>query len=78
MRKHITVAVAEALAANGWEAIKISHVGRSVSVAYSHPEIEGRVTVWSVPYNNEIVMYIDVPGMEDGYYDLNTCEYVAG
>ena len=77
MKKHITVAAAEALAAKGWEAIDITKLGRCTSVAYNHPEKEGRVTVWSCPYD-DIITYVNVEGMPDGYYDLNTCEYVEG
>lgn len=77
MKKHITVAAAEALAAKGWEAVDITKLGRCTSVAYKHPEKEGRVTVWSCPYD-DIITYVNVEGMPDGYYDLNTCEYVEG
>ena len=76
MKKHITVAAAEALAAAGWEVVKIERFFASVSVAYNHPEKEGRVTVWSDSYNNDCITYVDFDGMPDGYYDLNTCEFV--
>lgn len=78
MKKHITVAAAEALAAEGWEAVDITKLGRCTSVAYKHPEKEGRVTVWSGTHADDIITYVDVEGMPDGYYDLNTCEYVEG
>ena len=78
MKKHITVAAAEALAAKGWEVVEITKLGRSVSVAYNHPEKEGRVTVWSGTPAEDIITYVNVEGMPDGYYDLNTCEYVDG
>lgn len=78
MKKHITVAAAEALAAKGWEVVDITKLGRSVSVAYNHPEKEGRVTVWSGTTADDIITYVNVEGMPDGYYDLNTCEYVEG
>lgn len=78
MKKHITVAAAEALAAKGWEVVEITKLGRSVSVAYKHPEKEGHVTVWSGTPADDIITYVNVEGMSDGYYDLNTCKYVEG
>ena len=78
MKKHITVAAAEALAAEGWEVVKIEKFFASMAVAYNHHEKEGRVTVWSDSYNNDMITYVNVEGMPDGYYDLNTCEYVVG
>lgn len=78
MKKHITVAAAEALAAKGWEAVKIEKLFSSMAVAYIHPEKEGRVTVWSDSYNLDMITYVNVEGMPDGYYDLHTCEYVEG
>ena len=78
MKKHITVAAAEALAAKGWEVVKITKIGRSVSVAYNHPEKEGRVTVLSGTRFDDIITYVNVEGMPDGYYDLNICEYFEG
>lgn len=78
MKKHITVAAAEALAAEGWEVVKIEKFFASMAIAYNHPEKEGRVTVWSDSYNNDMITYVNVEGMPDGYYDLNACEYVEG
>ena len=78
MKKHITVAAAEALAAKGWEVVEITKLGRSVRVSYNHPEKEGRITVWSGTRADDIITYVNVDGMPDGYYDLNTCEYVKG
>ena len=78
MKKHITVAAAEALAAKGWEVVKIEKFFASMAVAYNNPEKEGRVTVWSDSYNNDMITYVNVEGMPDGHYDLNTCEYVEG
>lgn len=78
MKKHITVAAAEALAAAGWEVTEIQKFFASVGVTYKHPEKEGRVTVWSDSYNNDMITYVNVEGMPDGYYDLDACEYVEG
>lgn len=78
MKKHITVAAAEALAAEGWEVVDITKIGRCASVAFNHPEKEGRVTVWSGTIYDDIITYVNVDGMPDGYYDLSTCEYVEG
>lgn len=77
MKKHITVAAAEALAANGWEVVQIDKIGHAVAVAYKHPDKEGRVTVWSGKWKeDQIITYVNVPGMADGYFDLCTGEYV--
>ena len=76
MKKHITVAAAEALAANGWEVVQIEKIGHSMAVAYNHPDKEGRVTVWSDAYQNDMISYVNVNSVPDGYYDLHACEYV--
>lgn len=76
MKKNITIAAAEALAANGWEVVQIDRIGNSVAVAYNHPDKEGRVTVWSDACQNDMISYVNVNSVPDGYYDLHACEYV--
>ncbi len=75
MKKHITVAAAEALAAQGWEVVDIDRFPASVAIAYNHPDKAGRVTVWSDSYNNDGITYVNVDSVPDGYYDLNECRF---
>lgn len=77
MKKNITVAAAEALAANGWEADTIERDAFDTRISYKHPNIGGCVTVWSSKWENtQIITYFDVPGMVDGYIDLSTGEFI--
>lgn len=76
MKKHITVAAAEALATLGWEVVDVEKIGTSVSVAYHHPEKEGRITIWSDSFTTGIITYINVDGIPEGYYDLAECKFV--
>lgn len=79
MKKNITIAAAEALAANGWEADTIERDAFNTRISYKHPNIDGRVTVWSSKWeDDQIVTYVNVPGMSDGYFDLSTGEFVEG
>lgn len=79
MKKNITIAAAEALAANGWEADTIERDAFNTRISYKHPNIGGRVTVWSSKWeDDQIVTYVNVPGMSDGYFDLGTGEFVEG
>ena len=77
MKKNITIAAAEALAANGWEADTIEGDAFHKRITYKHPNIGGFVTVWSSKWeDDQIVTYFNVPGMSDGYFDLSTGEFV--
>lgn len=77
MKKNITIAAAEAIAANGWEITELERDDKTIRMVYHHPEKEGRITFYSSRFDfDQMISYVCVPGMNDGYFDLVSGEFV--